>query len=324
MVQEGEEGERAHEREGAESERARRVARLSLSLSQPRSRSARAPRPRAHLIDVRVAGRRPLLELGVREPQGDLAVGALDRVAAVDDVAGDRDAIVTADGARGAGERVGLADHQAAGGDGASALEHDGDHGARGEEVDELAKEGARAVLSVVSLSELLRGSEELEGDDLEAAALEAREQLADETALDGCEREERRAENGYESEGAARGREKGRVVCCVPSGLKAMKVFSVAMGAFGGQGISDERRREVRGRGGGEEEGGAGRRGPRWSRSHGLSAGLAGGRLLSGRLLGGRVLGGRLLSGSRLLGGRYNKEAAGYWVAGYWEAAGY
>lgn len=65
------------------------------------------------LVDVHDVARAPADELLSLEPETDLAVGRLDRVRAVDDVAANINAKVTADGARGRLEGLGGADELA-------------------------------------------------------------------------------------------------------------------------------------------------------------------------------------------------------------------
>ena len=66
------------------------------------------------LVDLVVDGARPLVE-ALGEPEGDLLVGRLDGVRAVDDVAANLDAEVTADGAGGGLGGVGGTDDDTAG-----------------------------------------------------------------------------------------------------------------------------------------------------------------------------------------------------------------
>ena len=83
--------------------------------------------------------------------------------------------------------------------DRALALEHERERRPRGDEVDELAEERLLRVLGVVRLAELARRSDEPGGAQLQAAALEAREDLAGEAALDGVRlREDQGALDGH------------------------------------------------------------------------------------------------------------------------------
>ena len=119
------------------------------------------------------------------EPEGDLAVGALDAVGAVADVASDVDGVVAADGA---GERVGGvggAEENAAALDDVEALPDHTDDGAGGEVLAETAVEGLSGEVNVVGLGLLEGGVDHLEGNELVALALEAGDDLAGEAALD-------------------------------------------------------------------------------------------------------------------------------------------
>lgn len=93
--------------------------------------------------------------------------------------------VVATDGAGGRSKGVGGAEHGTAGLDGVKALPDHADNGAREHVLDERGEEGLGREVGVVLLEVLLGGSSELEGDELEAALLEAGDDLADEAALD-------------------------------------------------------------------------------------------------------------------------------------------
>jgi hypothetical protein len=88
------------------------------------------------LVDPGVVGAAPVDD-AIREPECNLLLGALNGVAAVDDVPADLNAVVAADGARVRGGRVSGADDLAAGSDDALALPHHGDDGAGDDVLDE-------------------------------------------------------------------------------------------------------------------------------------------------------------------------------------------
>ena len=83
-------------------------------------------------------------------------------------------------------ERVGGADHLARGLDRLLALEHHRDDRAGGDELDELAEERLAVVLGVVLLGEVLGHLHVAHGDDLQALALEAGDDLAGQAAGEG------------------------------------------------------------------------------------------------------------------------------------------
>ena len=80
---------------------------------------------------------------GRREEDPDLAGGRLGRVGAVHEVLADLEGEVAADRAGGGLDRVGRADQAAAAGDGVRALDDERDERAAGDELDQLAEEGA-------------------------------------------------------------------------------------------------------------------------------------------------------------------------------------
>src|ERR687898_118612 len=147
----------------------------------------------------RIARRRGELEARIsrselREEQADLAPGGLRRIRAVDQVRLHLEAEVAADRSRCSFDRVRDSDHLPGGGHGLVALEHHRDQRPTGDEIYELAKEGPLAVLRVVPLGELPLDRHVLHRDDREALALEARDDLAGETALErvGLDEDER------------------------------------------------------------------------------------------------------------------------------------
>lgn len=137
------------------------------------------------LVDPLVLGGLVLGQLLGLEPEGDLLVGGLDAVAAVDDVAASLDAEVAANAAGLRVGGVGLAEHHTAGLDHTQALPDHGHDGAHLHVVDEAGEERAAGQVGVVLLQQLLARLLELEGDQLEALHLEALDDLADQSTLD-------------------------------------------------------------------------------------------------------------------------------------------
>src|SRR5215210_5625396 len=119
----------------------------------------------------------------LREEQPDLAGGGLGRVGAMDHVGLHLQRVVAADRAGGGLDRVGGADRLAGGPDRLVPLEDERDERAAGDELDQLAEEGALPVLRVVLLGELAVDSHVLHRDDHEALALEPGDDLAGEPA---------------------------------------------------------------------------------------------------------------------------------------------
>jgi len=71
------------------------------------ARQAKTPWKSNLLVDPLGSGVLPLEDLGGAEPEGNLLLGALDRVGAVADVAANVDGVVTADGTGSGGQGVG-------------------------------------------------------------------------------------------------------------------------------------------------------------------------------------------------------------------------
>src|SRR5581483_188562 len=135
----------------------------------------------------------------IGEPQRDLALCRLRRVGPVDEVVRHREREVAAQRPRLGVGRVRRADRLSRGRDRAFALEHERERRAGGDEVDELAEERLLAMLGVVRLAELARRANETRGAQHEPAALEPRDDLAGEAALDGVRlREDQRALDGH------------------------------------------------------------------------------------------------------------------------------
>jgi len=82
--------------------------------------------------------------------QGNLLLGALNSIRAVDDVAANSEGIVTTDRANGGGEGVGGTKHDTAGLDGIKTLPDHGDDGARGHVLDQSREEGLALEISVI------------------------------------------------------------------------------------------------------------------------------------------------------------------------------
>src|SRR4051812_22309019 len=122
----------------------------------------------------------------VGEPELQLALGRLRRVRAVDQVVLGLQREVAADGARGGLlDRVGAAGQLAERGDGARALDGERDQRARGDELQQVAEERTLLVLGVVLLGQRLRNGPQLDRGELEALALDPRDDFADEAARD-------------------------------------------------------------------------------------------------------------------------------------------
>lgn len=97
-------------------------------------------------------------------PEGDLVLGALGAVGAVDDVAANVNAKVAPDGASLGISGVGGTNDLAAVDDGVPALEDHGDDGAGREVVHQAGEERLLREISVVLLGELLGGLDDLRG----------------------------------------------------------------------------------------------------------------------------------------------------------------
>ena len=96
----------------------------------------------------------------------------------MDHVLADLDREVAADRAGRRLERVGGADHLAGGADRVLALQHERDDRPARDELDQLTEERLAVVLGVVLLGQVLGDDHVLGGDDLEALALEAGDDL--------------------------------------------------------------------------------------------------------------------------------------------------
>src|SRR5687767_12652640 len=121
----------------------------------------------------------------LREEEPGLPSGRLRGVRPVHQVRLHLEAVLAADGARRRLERVRGADHLAGGGHGLVPLQHECHERAAGDELDEVAEEGALAVLRVVLLREPALDSHVLHGDDAQPLALEAGDDLPRESALE-------------------------------------------------------------------------------------------------------------------------------------------
>src|SRR4051812_45635579 len=127
----------------------------------------------------RIARRRGELEARtsssaeLREEQPDLAGGGLGRVGAVDHVGLHLERVVAADRAGGGLDRVGGADHLTRGPDRLVPLEDERDERPAGDELDQLAEEGALPVLRVVLLSQVAVDGHVLHRHDAQPLALE-------------------------------------------------------------------------------------------------------------------------------------------------------
>jgi hypothetical protein len=114
----------------------------------------------------------------------DLAGAVLRGVGAVGQVAADVHAEVVADGARRGLGRLGGAQGLAHGGDGVLALPGHGQHRRAGDVVDQARVEGLVLELGVVLGGQFLRHAHELGAHQLQAAALQAGDDLTDQAAL--------------------------------------------------------------------------------------------------------------------------------------------
>merc|ERR1712146_879315 len=105
----------------------------------------------------------------LREPQRDLALRALDGVAAVDDIPPDFDAEVAADGSRGRVSRVGGADNLPASLDDVFTLPHHCHDWRRDNVLDERSEEGLAREIRIMLLGERLIHLDHLERTESEA-----------------------------------------------------------------------------------------------------------------------------------------------------------
>lgn len=136
------------------------------------------------LVDPVELGRLVGDDIAILEPEGNLLLGVLDGVGAVADVAADVDGVVATDGAGGGGKGVGGTEKDTTGLNGITALPNHGADGARVHVLNETSEEGLVLEVGVVGLEVLLAGGHELDGDELEATGLEARDDRADQAAL--------------------------------------------------------------------------------------------------------------------------------------------
>src|SRR5262249_19106033 len=120
----------------------------------------------------------------VTEPERDLALRRLGRVGAVHEVVGHRGGQVAPNRSRSGVRRIRRADGCAHGRDRPLALDDERPGRSGGDELDELAEERLLAMLTVVLLPELAAGGDELRLPDLEAARLDATEDLARKATL--------------------------------------------------------------------------------------------------------------------------------------------
>lgn len=137
------------------------------------------------LVDPVEGGALPGDELLRLEPEGNLLLGVLDAVGTVADVAADVDSEVTTDGAGSGGKRVGGTEDGTAGLDDITALPDHGADGAAEHVGNKTLEEGLVGEVGVVLLKLGLRRRDQLHGNELEATVLEARDDGADESALD-------------------------------------------------------------------------------------------------------------------------------------------
>lgn len=121
------------------------------------------------------------------EPQGNLGGGGLIAIRAVAQVAADIDGEVEADGAGGGVGGLGGAQQLATDGEGVLALPHHAHDGAGRHVGDQAGEEGLGGQVLVVLLQQSLGGRHHLQGNQLQALALEAGDDLANQAALDAC-----------------------------------------------------------------------------------------------------------------------------------------
>ena len=119
------------------------------------------------------------------EPEADLVLGAVGSIRSVDDVASNGDAKVTADGAGLRVVGVGGTNQLASLEDDVLALPNHGDDGAAAEVLAETRVERLGFEVNVVLLGHILSGVDELEGNELVSAVLEAADDLSNQVALD-------------------------------------------------------------------------------------------------------------------------------------------
>src|SRR5690348_12170784 len=135
------------------------------------------------LKDPRVCGALPAYLL-ITKPQPDLAHGGIDLVAGVDEVASDLQRIIGADGAGGSFGRPGGADHLAHGSDGIGAFHHHRHDRRADDVVDQSVIKTLALMLGIVLARQRFFHLFEAHSNNLEATALEALDDFADQTTL--------------------------------------------------------------------------------------------------------------------------------------------
>jgi len=136
-------------------------------------------------VDEAVRSGFPVDQLFGLEPKGDLLLGRLLRVRAVNDVTAQVDAVITTDRAREGLLRVRLAHHHTSSLGGVLALPNHGNDGPRRDEIDEFVVKGLVFQVDVMLLDMLPGSLHELHGDELETSLFESLDDVADESALD-------------------------------------------------------------------------------------------------------------------------------------------
>lgn len=135
------------------------------------------------LVDLCLIGAR-ILDEALREPESDLFLGVLDGIRAMADITANGKGVVATDGARARLKGVGRAQHDTASFHGIQTLPDHSKDRAREHVSDHAREEGLVAEVLIVLLEMLLGWRDELGGDELEAALLEACGDLANKTTV--------------------------------------------------------------------------------------------------------------------------------------------
>jgi len=160
------------------------LGRYERSSVSPRGRIDEKASSRS-FVDEAVRSGFPVDQLFGLEPKGDLLLGRLLRVRAVNDVTAQVDAVITTDRAREGLLRVRLAHHHTSSLGGVLALPNHGNDRPRRDEIDEFVVKGLVFQVDVMLLDMLPGSLHELHGDELEASLFESLDDVADESALD-------------------------------------------------------------------------------------------------------------------------------------------
>lgn len=156
-----------------------------MKMPRARVRKVYFPQAVSSLIDPSFRCILPARQLLWAKPQGDLLLGTLNRITAMNHILANFNAEVSSDGTRPGLSRVGLSDHCACHPDHIQALPHHGHHRPRAHVLHQAAIEGPVLQGDVVLLQQLLRGLQQLQPHQLEALPLEAPHDLPHQVPLD-------------------------------------------------------------------------------------------------------------------------------------------